>query len=834
LTLFATLLQPVTGLCTVLLTGFTNPASKTLLHNPFMSTAPTSMTTEEPLARRLILVQAIENSDTQGKLLSPVERDEIDRLALQSATQGAPVVAAHVEAFLRERTQQVLRVLENRDPALALLQQHRPWVHRLAMIGFVAAVVFGAATDRIANPHRVDLLSLPLLLIVAWNLLIYGVLIASYILQRRSHESAATSASSGSFIQWAEGWRGWHRRAGQLRTKVTAEFMRQWYSASAALNAQRWRKVLHLAAAGWALGITLSLFTRGLVVEYRVGWESTFLDASQVHAILRVLLMPAMALFPFQPFSVQDIAGLQFSQGNGAVAGARWVYIYVTLLAVVVIVPRLALALFAAWRARVLSRRIVLALSGPYYQRLLAMLNPARIHLGVLALRGEDSAALFRVLRPRAQVLPALEGVEGRLQTLVRTSSGEELCMASVPLAGDTQPPPEVNRTSPGWAGRTFGRLLQSRSPASAGSVNTTPPTHDGNDVLLLLVRDADDIDSALPALSGPSQPTLLLVNADDGDAAVERCRAKVRALGLSAEVLGFDRFAQCWVQDPMLFHAIARCLPNPKKEGFARLANAWLQRNDERFAQSMQVITTQLLNAAREVEAVDSALPFVKRLISSTDRQAEAQAREDAMAAVALRLQQSARQTHAQLLRLHGIDEAAGAMPEQPLMAQFNVQSPINRAEAGLAGAATGAASGASIDLVTGGLTLGAAAALGALIGGGAGMAGAAWKNRAGPAGSTLVQLRDDMLQSVAQAALLRYLAVCRLDRGLALPLDSASVWTSPVTTALDAKKERLGRFWADARSQPTTLPATAALADELQTLMRDVLRRLYPVAPG
>jgi Domain of unknown function (DUF3482) len=352
---------------------------------------------------------------------------------------------------------------------------------------------------------------------------------------------------------------------------------------------------------------------------------------------------------------------------------------------------------------------------------------------------------------------------------------------------------------------------------------------------LLLVLRDADDIDSALPAQTEPGQPMLLLVHADDAEAAAARCRVKAQALGLSAEVLGFDRFAQCWVQDPTLFNAVARCLPNPKKEGFARLANAWLRRHDERFARSMQVIATQLLAAAREVEAVNSALPFVKRLISSTDRQADAQARDDAMAAVIERLQQSARQAHAQLLRLHGIDEAAGVMPEQPLIAQFNVQSPINATEAGLAGAATGAASGASIDLVTGGLTLGAAAALGALIGGGAGMAGAAWKNRASPAGTTLVQLRDDMLQALAQAALLRYLAVCALDRGLAPSLDSEGVWAGQVVAAaLEAKKELLTRFWADARSQQDTLQATTALADELQAIMREVLRRLYPPAPG
>ena len=819
----------------------TGAASKTLLHNPFMSKAPTSITTDEPLARRMILVQAIETSDAQGKLLSPVERDEIDRLALQSATKGAPVIALNVEAFLRERTQQVLSVVENRNPALASLQQHKPWMHKLAMAAFVAAAVFGAATDRVANPHRIDLLSLPLLLIIAWNLAIYGALIAGYFLQRRSTASPAYSASSASstsfasFMRWAESWRGWHRRAGQLRTKVTTDFLRRWYGATAALNAQRWRKVLHLAAAGWALGIALSLFTRGLVVEYRVGWESTFLDAAQVHAILRVLLMPAMALFPFQPFSVQDIASLQFSHGNGAVAGARWVYIYATLLAVVVIVPRLALTLFAAWRVRALSRRVVFSLADPYYQRLLAMLNPTRIQLGVLALRDEDSAALLRVMRPRAPALHAAENASSPLQLLIHTPSGEELCMASIPLSGSAQPLPRVGNAPPGWAGRTFGRLLRSRSSGSAQPVNSAPgPANDDSDALLLVVRDADDIDSALPSLPGPGKPALLLVNAlavtvAEREAAVERCRAQVRVLGLKVEVLGFDRFARCWVQDPILLNAIARCLPNPKKEGFARLANAWLQRNDERFAQSMQVIAKQLLDAAGEVEAVHSALPFIKRLISTADRQADAQARKDAMAAVVERLQQSVRQTHVQLLRLHGIDDAAGAMLEQPLTAQFNVQTPINATEAGLAGAATGAASGASIDLVTGGLTLGAAAALGALIGGGAGLAGAAWKNRASPTGTALMQLGDDMLQAMAQAALLRYLAVAVLDHGFTFPQEPGGFWATPMAAALEAKKERLARFWADARSQQTTVQANAALADELQAMMRDVLRRLY-----
>ena len=747
-----------------------------------MSQAPKRITLDEAAARRMLLAQAIETSDAQGKLLSPVEREEIDRLALQFASRQSsanPVSDANVQAFLNERARQVLGVVENRNPALASLQERRPWTRWLAVAAFLAAALLGAATDRIANPHRVDLLSLPLLAIVGWNLAVYCALIASYFLQRRKQQQPHQERPA-SFMRWADGWRGWHRRAGQLRATVTAVFTRQWYGATAALQTQRWRKVLHLAAAGWAFGIGLSLFARGLVVEYRVGWESTFLNADQVHAALRVLLMPAMALFPFEPFSVQDIASLQFSNGSGAMAGARWVYIYATLLAVVVIVPRLALALYARWRERVLSRRVVLSLSDAYYQRLLGMLNPTRVQLGLLALRDEDRHALLRVMQPRNQTFSAAESAPGEWQPLMRTSTGEALWIAHIPAASQPQQPPQPLNTSPSWAGRAFGRLMKPRPADAARAVHSPQQAaHDDSDVMLIVVQGASDLEAVQPARSEAPKPTLLLVNspatADTGrEVAVALCRAKARTLGLHAEVLGFEQFAHSWVQAPVLLDALARCMPSHKKAAFARLTEAWLQRNQALFAESMQVIATQLLDAAREVEEARSALPYVKRLISTTDRQADALARKAAMATVVERLQRSVRQSHARLLRLHGIDDAQGMLLEQPLKEKFDVQAPINAKEAGLAGAATGAASGASIDLVTGGLTLGAAAALGALIGGGAAYAGAAWKNRATPAGTTLVQLSDEMLQTMLAAALLRYLAIADVERSARLPMPS------------------------------------------------------------
>ena len=801
-----------------------------------MSQPPQRITLGEQAARRLMLVRAIETGDTQNKLLSPAERDAASGLAVESVGNGTPASTDAARAFLQERALQLLRVVENRNPALVALSAARPWTRWLSLAAFLAAIIFGAATDRIANPHRVDLLSLPLLTLIIWNVVIYCVLIAGYFLRRQPspHGSPATAL----FVRWTEGLRDWQRRSSQLRAHVTAVFFRNWFGATAALQAQRLRKILHLAAAGWALGLALSLFTRGLVVEYRVGWESTFLDASQVHAILRVLLMPVAALFPFQPFDVQDIASLRFSNGSGAVAGARWVYIYATLLAVVVIMPRLALAFYSGWRERMLSRRIVLDLTDPYYQRLLAMLNPTRIQLGLVALRDEDRQALLRVLRPEPRKLDAGAATDASPQTLIRSGNGEALCIADIQLAGAPQPPhAALNALPQAWMSRLFGRLRHARDADPSASADSPAQDAIGNcDVLLLVVRGAEEFESIGPFVQASGKPALLLINssaaADTGrDAAGPWRRSEAGASGPRIEALGFERFAKCWVQDPIFLHALGRCMPGPKKETFARLVDAWLKRNDTRFAESMRLIATQLLDAAREVEEVHSALPYFKRLTSLADRQADAQARQDAMAAVAERLRLSVLRSHVELLRLNGIDDANAVQWEQPPTAKFDFQAPINRAEAGLAGAATGAASGASIDLVTGGLTLGMATALGALIGGGAAFAGAAWKNRATPAGTTLVQLSDDMLQAVAAAALLRYLVIADFGRSASAAAsgETAALRERKVVAAVEAKRETFTRFWAEARAQPGQAQIAGALGGELQKIMRSVLDALY-----
>jgi Domain of unknown function (DUF3482)/Protein of unknown function (DUF2868) len=792
-------------------------------------------------ARALTLAHAVEASDAQGKLVSTVERDAIDRQLGHDPRPQGDDAALQVEALLRQRAAALLGVVGNRDPALAAYAHRRRWTRWLALGAPLAAVLLGAATDRIANPHRVDLLSLPLLAILAWNLAIYAALLLTYVLQRRGDDRPDASPVTDLALRLA----AWHPRASTLHARVIAAFTHRWLSATAPLQAQRVRRVLHLAAAGWALGVVLSLFTRGLVIEYRVGWESTFLNAEQVHAILKILLLPVLAVFPFQSFSVQDIAALRFTDGaaTGAAAGARWVYLYASLLGMVVIAPRLLLAGWARWREWQLAQQVKLDLDNAYYRRIIAMMHPAQVHLGLIAPRNGDLAELLAALQLHRQPAAGMAAlVSGPAPvTLLRTPGGETLLaseiMPSEPAAAPHQPTPLRGS----WAGQALARLRGSSSTAAAAAPPAAPlPSHASGspDCALLLVRHPDDLDAALPRLRRLAAPMLLLVKPEAAgpaqrEADLAQCRARAHTLGVDAEVLGWASAAGCWVQQSVLWEAIGRCLPAAKKDGFAPLLDNQTQLNRERFAEAMDVIARQMMTAAREVETVHSAPPSVTRFLSPADRQADAKARLDATSQLAARLQSGARQTQAALLRLHGLDGAEDLLAEQTFDEAFRHTAPVNARQAGMAGAATGAATGASVDLITGGLTLGAAAAIGALVGGGAALAGAAWKNRSTATGTATVQPGDDMLHALLEAALLRYLHIVHLKIGGDAPADvhHAPAWPAHLAAALAPRKAQLTALWAQAR-QPQP-PVPGVLAGELQTIMREVLRALYPAAP-
>jgi hypothetical protein len=745
---------------------------------------------DEASARQVILAEAIESADSEGRLLSAAERDQVDRQARQDAAQRDPLQrAVSSEEFIELRARRVLAVAGVRGPGLLTLQTPGVWVRWLEWLLPLGAFVIGVATDAIGNPHRVDLVSLPLLGIVVWNLAIYLALLMGALWPSRDGHTPWLAQLG----RWTDGAQAIRRRSRNIEAKVAASFRTRWFQATRTLHLQRWTRVLHLCAAAWALGVIASLLVRGLVVEYRVGWESTFLGPEQVYAILRVLRLPALLLAPFSDFTVEDVAQLRFSSGGGATAGAAWVWMYVALLVTVVIVPRLVLAAWCAWRENRLERRVPMDLSGAYYQRVLSLLQSARVQLALLATREEDRVRLRRVLAGPAEALPLV----------ITTDFGDVLRLVEVPASD----PPVFQPAREGigaWLGRWRQRLGLGGGQPMGPSDMAWVQIREGSDVVVYAMGDDAREAAVLRWLDKP------VLEVD---------------LGRGGE-LAFESFGQCWIQDARLLDAIALKLPPDRRAGFARIQRTWEERNDEILKLSMTAIADHLLFAAGQVQEVRSGALTVRHLLAS-ERQAQMGARQAAMHAIVEQLDESAARMVLRLHQTHGLDEASREAMDHRLEERFVVQRPVDASQAGVAGAATGAAMGASVDLLAGGLTLGAAAALGALLGGGAAYIAAAWKNRSTPTGTTVVQLSDEMLEALLEAALLRYIAVVHWARG---GVEIDPTWTAQVAAVVVENRPLLSSFWMEARRNGTG-PAQLAkpLAEASSDMTRKVLRRLY-----
>jgi hypothetical protein len=326
----------------------------------------------EQVARRVVLVRAIESADTGHQVLSEDDRKYASRSARElAAWQAADSKAAVTqEHFLEQRSEQIIKRLGERTPAFAAFGRRGLGLPGIWATLPVLALFAGALLDRIADPHRVDLLSAPLLFIVGWNLLVYLILLIWAFIPGRK----TGWAGKGLLSRLSVGKAALPRKLpGALATGMT-NFMAEWAVLSEPLTRARLSRTVHLSAAAFALGAVLSLYARGLLTQYVAGWESTFLDATQVHTLLSWLFKPVLFLFPFlQGFSLADIEALRFSAGapaTPAIGGERWVHLYGATILLLVVLPRLVLAAFAGWRARRLARRFPLELEHPYFRKL--------------------------------------------------------------------------------------------------------------------------------------------------------------------------------------------------------------------------------------------------------------------------------------------------------------------------------------------------------------------------------------------------------------------------------------------------------------------------------
>jgi hypothetical protein len=370
---------------------------------------------DEQAARDVLLMKAIETTDHARQILSDDDRMYASRSARELAqwTASEKKQALTPELFLQKRAAQILAKIIERMPAAAGFFRARPWMRFVSVLLPAVAFLCGALADRIADPHHVDLLSAPLLLMVFWNLLVYAGLLLWPLFPAPARPRTFLAMIAGLTRPAALH----KRRPPQLLATALARFSQEWLSMAAPLSAARAKRILHLCAACLALGAVVSLYLRGILAQYRAGWESTFLDAAQVHWLLSVLFRPAISLFGLQGFSLEQIRTLQFPQAAAPASGAQWVHLYAATLLLVVILPRLVLAAAARWNERRLAARFPVDLDQPYFRRLCTGLDTA-------------SGAVLRVC-------PYSYGVDERrragLAQVVRSLLGDRASLALAP-----------------------------------------------------------------------------------------------------------------------------------------------------------------------------------------------------------------------------------------------------------------------------------------------------------------------------------------------------------------------------------------------------------------
>lgn len=318
----------------------------------------------EAAARRVVLVRAYEHAPA-----SDVWRDEDRAWATQAAAQVEGERATD-DAFVARRAALAVERLAERDRRVAKLLASVAWPAWIGWAVPILAFGAGAAADSIGAGQRVNLLAPPLLATLAWNVAVYVALLVRGLWAVFDRTARELGPIARLLARLAHVTGAMPRRAG----RVAAEFAGHWVQASAPLAAARIGRVLHTAAAAFALGALLALYLRGVAFEYRAGWESTFLDASAVHGLLRAVLGPASALTGIALPGSEGFEALRFSAGGGVIA-APWLHLYAVTIALVVLLPRLLLALRNRWLEARLTARFPLRLDEPYYRALLRVLR---------------------------------------------------------------------------------------------------------------------------------------------------------------------------------------------------------------------------------------------------------------------------------------------------------------------------------------------------------------------------------------------------------------------------------------------------------------------------
>ena len=721
------------------------------------------MTEDE--ARQVVLLQARELGGEATGARAPLWTLEDRSWATRQAVSAVGEQAGP-ERLVLARTAVAMQRLLPRDAAARAWLQHRAWHPAWVVLAAVLGLVAGLVVDQLGPPQRVNLLAPAVWAVVAWNALVYvGLMLPSPLQVLRSR---------------------WVRRL----QKGDEGLSSLWAGQAAPLTLSRLALVLHVAAAALALGLMAGLYLRGLVLDYRAGWQSTFLDAPAVQAALNLLLAPAQWL---TGITVPDVAPLRLGPGADAQAtAAPWIHLLAATLAWAVVLPRLLLAGLAGVRARRLALHFPLPLDTPYFEALHPLMRPGRtpqVKLLWWAHPQAPAVSLFGVpvggalgkspLQP-PEPAPRANPAWPPAVTLLRSDEGDQLLLQPLPadVSGLRQlTPMQPPAARPWW---------QPRWLALEADASALRRLREQTDAVLLLLAPGQ----APPAwLAELARPVLVLVDAPEAE----------------PPRLSFQARHEGWLAEGRLLQALQEALPGDTR--LTRLRQAWQSQQLTRLNAGAQLLADSLGRIAAAHQPVADEGFLSRRVEADAARAALAQALEAEWRASAQEL--AAWLGHA--------DTTDAGGPPPTTAGQLKGRLGEGRA-AVLGGVVTGALTGLKADLLSGGLTMGAGLVAGGVLGalGAAGVAKGL--NVVRGTDRSFATWDDEALTPITAGLLQRYLV---LAHGL-----SPAAAEQRLAPVLAQQRPALAALWRGRERRVDNSGEAQRLAAQLQPLLRQLVQ--------
>jgi GTP-binding protein EngB required for normal cell division len=727
-----------------------------------------------------------------------------------------------------------------------LWQSLLKWPTWFGWLVVFAAFLLGIGTDAIGSAsHTVNILAPPLLLLMLWNVAVYGLIAVNALSQSR------------------------HFKLPKLnQTEVGA--------------LARGTTIMHWAAAALALGALLAMYWRGLVFDYQALWQSTFLSAKSAHQLVGAVLTPAVWLGSLCGGSVfPDLTTFEqlrspASQGENA---GRWIHWYAISVFLVVLLPRTLLALWSYRQAQKLEGQQAVAAKKPHIfsktqaslsvdAQFASKIDPTTyasiqtIALSLVAHTNVGKTTLARTLLGRD--IGEVRNAEHVTHTAerhvlveaVNQSVLERLELWDTPGFGDS----ELMAKRMAQAGNPIGWFLAEvwdrfQNRAFWYSQRAVRHILDESDVVLYLINASENptdvayLDAELKVLDLIGKPVVVLLNqvADHNgvpatpelaQAQLQRWKARLSQQVSKAtcvkDILLLDAFTRCWVQEGRLLEAVALSLPQ-RQDQFARLNATWKQRNLQRFELSMKVLAQRLSRAAQDCEIVKETSLIGKLTSANAEKDA-------AMQRLAKRLDADVRSSTDALIQLHQLNGSASNTVLTRLSEHVALKAPKSEGKSALwGGVVTGALMGLKADILSGGMTLGGGMLAGGVLGalGGAGLARG--YNQVKGIETPTIAWTPEVLDDLTRSALLGYLAVAHFGRGRGewTHAEPPAFWVERIEASLAPQWGKLHALWEKSPKSMTTEVQPNGqnnLQTELQTILQQtsqaVLKSLYPDA--